>query len=291
MRENISYDKPSIPKVLHFILNTNCNATSLNSMKGSYGICDFCYRSKNVVETTESKIESLLKMVRNESDINRIVFTGGDSLMPHNNIEFAVKCAKELGFIVNIHTNGLLLLEKYPYIKQWVDVYTLAIDGANKESADWKRGIGYFNYFNCNVKLMINENRIVSFNTFIDSYNLYDLKNIAYMINSFSEKIKVEYWLISQYRLNHRTTLGHYEKYCFSINEFNEEVKEIINLFPNLNIFSQPTRDNNLYPQRICLMADGNLTKDVAGDDYNKTIIVGNCFKDNFINLYNRSLI
>ncbi|GEM_PF-3778585 len=290
MKKNKNYSKPSIPKVLHFILNTNCNAKELKPMNDSYGICDFCYSSKDVVKTTESKIESLLKMVRSESDINRIVFTGGESLMKNNHIEFAVKCAKELGFVVNIHTNGLLLFEKYQYIKKWVDIYTLAIDGSNEKNADFKRGIGYFYYFNRNIDLMINENRTLAFNTFVDFYNIYDLEKIAYMINFLSEKTTVEYWLISQYRLNYRTTQIHKDRYCFSTDKFNEKIEKIINLFPNLNIFSQPTRDGNLYPQRICLMADGNLTKDIADHYGNKTIIMGNCFSNNFIDLYQKSL-
>ena len=138
-----NYSRLPIPKLLHFVLNTDCNAWNLSSAKDSPGVCGYCYRGKEKVSTTILKIKKLLYMVHEESDISRIVFTGGDSLMPDNHIEFATQYAKELGFTVNIHTNGLLLLEKYQKIKQFVDVYTLAIDGSFEKTADWARGSGY----------------------------------------------------------------------------------------------------------------------------------------------------
>ena len=123
-----------MPKVLHFVLNTECNAWDLKSAKDSPGVCRFCYRATEKVVATKQDIDRLLRMVRQESNIERIVFTGGDPLMPQNNhVEFAVQLSKELGFIVNIHTNGLFLEKKFSGIGQWIDVFTLAIDGANPD--------------------------------------------------------------------------------------------------------------------------------------------------------------
>ena len=280
-----------IPKTLHFVLNTECNAWDLKSMAGSPGVCRFCYRATEKVATSQEKIAQLMRLVREESEICRIVFTGGDPLMPKDNhIEFAVQQAKELEFVVNIHTNGLLLAAKYPTIGQWIDVFTLAIDGASADTANWERGEGYFERFLDNMQLLIREGKTVAFNTFVSPHNFRDLENIAKMISSFAMKTQVEYWLISQYRPIARDSAKKRELYCFSDEQFKAAVEKIVQMYPDLNVYSQPTRQDDLYPLRIWLLADGVLTMDTGKSSLNRNVVVGNCLESGFMNLYNHAL-
>lgn len=290
MSEELSFSRSPMPRVLHFVLNTECNAWDLAPVKGSPGVCRFCYRAKEQVITTKRNIEQLLRMIRSESDIDRIVFTGGDPLMPkENHIEFALQCAKELGFTTNIHTNGLLLQEKYPAIGRCVDVFTLAIDGAYAETVDWERGVGYFERFVANMRLLVNDHKVAAFNTFVSPHNFRELPNVAEMIAELAGQIKIEYWLISQYRPIARDTIKKRGIYIFSPTEFKSAVAEIVRLFPQLNIYSQPTRESDLYPLRIWLLADGTLTADTGRASLNQNVVIGNCLESGFLTLYTQA--
>lgn len=282
--------RPVMPGVLHFILNTECNSWMLRPVSGSPGVCDFCYRPNEKISASECNIKKLFQMVKKESTISRIVFTGGEPLMRYNHFEFAVKVAKKLGFEVNVHTNGLCLAEKYSKIREWVDVFSLAIDGSCPGTADWKRGAGFFNRFINNVNLLIHNKATIAFNTFIDSYNFFDLNNMAKLISDFSKRTRVEYWLISQYRPALKDDSEKNFFYHFSPKQFKEKIENIVKLYPEINIYSQPTREIGHYPLRVWLLADGILTMD-SGDPYDRRhVIIGHCLRDGFGKLYRRAL-
>lgn len=282
--------KPVMPGVLHFILNTECNAYGFKSVDGYSEICGFCYRSTKKVIASKKNIEKLLKMIKQESEVSRIVFTGGEPLIQKNNyIAFAVEMAKSLGFEVNIHTNGLCLFDKYSEIGKWVDVFTLAIDGSCSRTADWKRGVGFFEHFIDNVKLLINDKKTIAFNTFVDSHNFFDLDDMAKMISGFTKRTKIEYWLISQYRPTVEDVDKKNSFYCFSPSRFKARIEKIVKLYPQINIYSQPTRENESYPIRIWLFVDGFLTVDTGNHHDRRHVVVGNCFKDGFKVLYKKA--
>lgn len=120
--------------IIHLILNTDCNAWQLKAAAGSPGVC---------------------------------LFTGGDPLMPYDNhLEPALRHAAELGFAVNVHTNGLLLQDRFEELRPGVDVYSLAIDGPDEATANWFRGEGYFTRFTANVDLLAGHRKTIAFNTF-----------------------------------------------------------------------------------------------------------------------------
>jgi pyruvate-formate lyase-activating enzyme len=290
MESNTPDARSAMPNTLHFILNTECNAWDLESVDGSPGVCKFCYRAREKVATTPATIRRLLTMVREESTIKRIVFTGGDPLMPkENHVEFAVRAAKELGFVVNIHTNGLLLEEKYLAVGPWVDVFSLAIDGASPETADWERGAGYFERFRRNMDILVRDRRTVAFNTFVEPKNLPDLSNVAGMVAGYSSLVDVEYWLISQYRAITRDNAKKRALYSFPAQQFRDIITGIVAEYPSLNIFAQPTRDADVYPARFWLLGDGVLTVDTGNPLSPRNTLVGNCLVSGFAALLDRA--
>lgn len=285
------HERPPMPRVLHFVLNTACNAWDLRSVPGSPGVCRFCYRERESVRTTPETITRLLEMIRREPDIRRIVVTGGDPLMPkENHVAHALRCAKQLGFETNIHTNGLLLREKHTTIGEWIDVITLAIDGADSDTADWERGAGYFECFKANVRLLTSLEKTLAFNTFVSPRNFPRIEEVGRMIHSFSQATRVEYWLLSQYRPIARDTATKRSLYGFSPADFKASVEKLAKLWPSLNIYAQPTRENDLYPMRIWLLADGVLTMDTGLPGLARNVVVGNCFEEGFAPLYRRAL-
>ncbi|WP_084472097.1 radical SAM protein [Haloglycomyces albus] len=129
------------PEIVHFLLNTDCNAWDLNSAEDSPGVCKFCYRDRNRISSDPATVRRVLDAVAAVPQVRRIVFTGGDPLMPYDNhITAALRHAKDLGFETNVHTNGLLLSQQHSAIAPWIDVVTLALDGPNAATADWFRG-------------------------------------------------------------------------------------------------------------------------------------------------------
>jgi MoaA/NifB/PqqE/SkfB family radical SAM enzyme len=278
-------------RLLHFVLNTECNAWDLKPMQDSPGVCRFCYRAKERIVTTPKKIEELLRIVRQQSDIVRVVFTGGDPLMPRDShVEFAVQAAKKLGFEVNLHTNGLLLSEKFSSISRWVDIFTLAIDGADPDTADWERGIGYFDRFLGNLQLLMREGKTLAFNSFVSPHNFPHLGEVGKMIAGIAEQSRVEYWLISQYRPIARDTAKKREIYTFSSEQFRFAIERLVTRFPRLNVYSQPLREDGVYPMRMWLLADGLLTMDTGEPTLGRNVIVGSCFERGFAELYKKTL-
>ncbi|MBR7827798.1 radical SAM protein [Actinospica sp. MGRD01-02] len=277
---------------MHVILNTDCNAWSMNPTPGSPGVCRFCYRERNRVATNAETVTRVLDVIAHESAARRMVFTGGDPLMPYDNhLEVALRHASELGFEINVHTNGLLLRERYGRIREWVDVYSLAIDGPDAATADWFRGDGYFATFTDNIALLESERRTVAFNTFTSSTSINELDRIATMILDVASRTPVEYWLISQYRPIGRADARKAALYGFTPEDFSAAVDSIRERMGQIAVFDQPTRaPADAYPFRVWVLADGTVTVDLGSVAAPRNDVLGNALADGFAPLVRRAL-
>lgn len=277
-----AYEKQAMQGTLHFILNTSCNAGMLKKVDGTPGVCDFCYRERENVKSSPEKIRRIFELLKQRTQVQRICFTGGDPLMPvENYAEFAIMTAKRLGYYVNMHTNGLLLKEKYSGIQGSVDVYSLAIDGAGAEMSDKLRGLGYYEIFTGNVELLIGNAEQIAFNTFVTPETLDELDELAERIHAYSMRTGVEYWLLSQYRPISRDTPEKRERYLFPSTVFKEKAEQLQHRYPSLNIYAQPTRDGeDKYPLRYWMLADGTLTVDSGNNNVGRNINVGNILEE-----------
>lgn len=277
---------------MHFVLNTDCNAWSLHPTSDSPGVCRFCYRERNRVAADRETVTRVLDLIRRESSAKRIVFTGGDPLMPYDNhLEAALRRATELGFETNVHTNGLLLRDRYTQLLDWVSVYTLAIDGPDAATADWFRGRGYFETFTDNLSLLTRDKRTVAFNTFTSADSISELGRIASMILEVASHTVVEYWLISQYRPIGRADLRKAALYGYTAEAFRSAVEGVRPRMGSVKVFAQPTREPaDPYPFRVWTLADGTVTVDLGSVDAPRNEVLGNALKDGFAALVRRAL-
>lgn len=252
--------------IIHLVLNTDCNAWQLAAAPGSPGVCRFCYRERNRVQADQDTVLRVLDVLRAESAAQRVVFTGGDPVMPYDNhLEPAVRHASDLGFAVNLHTNGLLLQDRFDGLREWVDVYSLAIDGPDAQVADWFRGHGYFDRFTANVAILGSYGKTVAFNTFTAPNSVGRLAETAALIRSIGQRTPVEYWLISQYRPIGRADARKADIYGFSPEQFRAAVAAVRADIGRIQIFEQPTRaDTDPYPFRAWVLADGTVTVDLG---------------------------
>jgi MoaA/NifB/PqqE/SkfB family radical SAM enzyme len=280
--------------IIHFILNTDCNAWALEAVSGSPGVCRFCYRERNRVMTNATTVIQVLDLLRAESAANRIVFTGGDPLMPYDNhLETALSHAAGIGFAVNVHTNGLLLRDRYDRLRDCVDVYSLAIDGPDAATADWFRGAGYFARFTDNVALLTADRRTVAFNTFTAPASIGRLDEIASLILDVAARTRVEYWLISQYRPIGRADGRKADIYAYSAADFAAAVEQVRGRVADtgIDLFGQPTRDaTDPYPFRVWVLADGTVTVDLGSVGAPRNEVLGNALRDGFAPLVRSAL-
>ncbi|MGY0230174.1 radical SAM protein [Longispora urticae] len=269
--------------IVHLVLNTDCNAWDLTPTPGSPGVCRFCYRERNRVSTDPDTVRAVIDRVRAESSARRIVLTGGDPLMPYDNhLEVALEHSAQSGFELNLHTNGLLLCERYSEIKDHVGVYSLAVDGPNTEIADWFRGEGYFERFHANVEMLTADKRTLAFNTFTTATSAEKLPQLAAQLARFAERTPVEYWLISQYRPIGRANQGKAELYGYDPAAFVLAVDGIRELV-DFEVFAQPTRPpEDPYPFRTWVLADGRVTADLGSVAAPRNAVLGNLLTDGF---------
>jgi pyruvate-formate lyase-activating enzyme len=278
--------------IVHVILNTDCNAWSLNPTPDSPGVCRFCYRERNRVASDAQTVTRVLDVIRSESAARRIVFTGGDPLMPYDNhLEVALRHAAELGFAINIHTNGLLLRERYRQIRDWVDLYSLAIDGPDAATADWFRGLGYFATFTDNLAVLERDHRSVAFNTFTSATSIAELDRTATMILDVASRLRVEYWLISQYRPIGRADARKAAIYGFTPQVFRSAVDLVRERMGRIAVFDQPTRSpDDPYPFRVWVLADGTVTVDLGSVAAPRNEVLGNALNNGFAPLVRQAL-
>lgn len=268
--------------VVHIVLNTNCNAWDLPAKTASPGVCRFCYRERNRVHGNADTVRAVLNVVRADTTAHRLVFTGGEPLMDCNNhIQLALRYAKKLGFKTTIHTNGLRLPHLYQKIFPVVDVYTLAIDGADAETSDWFRGAGYFARFQTNVDMLVSDQRTIALNTFTAPHTIERLDRLCDFVEQLSHRTTVDYWLISQYRPIGRTNPRKLEIYGFSPEVFVRTVNNIRKRLPNLPVYAQPTRQvGDQYPLRIWVQGDGVVTADLGDVQSKRNYFLGNCLEE-----------
>lgn len=273
--------------IVHLVLNTDCNAWDLAPATASPGVCRFCYRERNRVTTTPAVIAQVIDRIRAESSAHRIVFTGGDPVMPYDNhLEPALQHAHGSGFDTNLHTNGLLLKDRYPGLRENVTVYSLAIDGPDAESADWFRGQGYFDRFQANTAMLIADHRRLAFNTFTTAASLAELPRLAEKIADCAQATPVEYWLISQYRPIGRANSRKAGIYGFSREEFVQAVNGVRDVVPDLPVYAQPTREpDDAYPFRVWVLGDGTVTADLGSVAVPRNTELGNLLDDGFESL------
>ncbi|MEV7680628.1 radical SAM protein [Streptomyces sp. NPDC088341] len=277
--------------IVHLVLNTDCNAWDLAPTSASPGVCRFCYRERNRVRTDADTVRRVIDRVRSESEAHRCVFTGGDPVMPYDNhLEVALQHATEVGFETNLHTNGLLLADRYAGLRNHVTVYSLAVDGPDSETADWFRGQGYFERFLSNVEFLTADERRLAFNTFTTADSVKDLPRLAQLISDVSDRTDVAYWLISQYRPIGRASPRKAELYGFEPGDFVRSVEGVRDTVDGVTIYAQPTRaPEDPYPFRVWVLADGTVTADLGSVAAPRNAVLGNLLVDGFEPLIRRA--
>lgn len=94
-----------MPKTAFIIVTSKCNHN-----------CHYCFYQQDAFRQKEDKFTSqnLIKLIKDlkAHNFNEITFTGGEPLLKKQFLIKGIRKASQLGFIVNLDTNGTLLNEK-----------------------------------------------------------------------------------------------------------------------------------------------------------------------------------
>lgn len=158
------------PIQVHIRVTDNCNLH-----------CSYCfanYPERGYNDPTTEQLKTLLKELK-DAGTRRITITGGEPLIRKDILEI-VKYANELGLMVSLTTNGLLI-KKNKEILPYLDQLTISIDD-NKEAHEKYRGKGVWDKLIENIAFAKENNAKVQLQctiTDLTDYKLESLFNIA----------------------------------------------------------------------------------------------------------------
>lgn len=145
--------------------------------------CTYCYaRSNKSEEKSELKTSDLKRFLKvfKENGGNRVLFTGGEALL-REDFQELVSFAREIGLVVDLFTNGLLIDEKNAkYISENINLVNMSLDGP-KEHHDKVRqrkgsfdrsvqGLQFLNYYHAHyaIQSMITNTNYGEYNWLIE---------------------------------------------------------------------------------------------------------------------------
>lgn len=156
--------------------------------------CKFCFRELNKKDLDEYTHQYILSKIL-KSGVKKITFSGGEPLLV-NHLPSLIKQTKECGLITSLVTNGILLLEKFDLIENYIDWITLPIDGSNEEvqrkvtrEKDHLKRIFFL------IDLLHKKNISIKINTVVTKNNIDDLEKIAEIVRNQ----KIQRWKIFQF--------------------------------------------------------------------------------------------
>ncbi|MBD3300309.1 MAG: radical SAM protein [Candidatus Moranbacteria bacterium] len=135
----------SKPNLAIFSLTDNCNSKCTT--------CDY-WKESNINELTVDEIKVLLKSLKKDINIKKIILTGGEPLFRADILEILREIRKNFSFNnTKILTNGILLQKYCKEIAKAFGHITVSIDGSNRATYCKIRGVDNFN----NIKKGIGE--------------------------------------------------------------------------------------------------------------------------------------
>ncbi|WP_025274151.1 hypothetical protein [Haloglycomyces albus] len=152
-------------------------------------------------------------------------------------------------------------------------------------------GDGYFERFWDNIELLQKGNHTLGINTFTSPNSVTKLSELAGLINGLHDRIRVEYWLVSQYRPIGRPNERKAAIYNYDRQSFDEAATQAHQrLNKEIAFYAQPTRsEDEPYPLRLWLFADGRLSIETGSVTTTENPIIGNVLNLPFQHLYEQA--
>lgn len=188
-----------------------------------------------------------------------ITLTGGEPLIKPETVK-TIKFLDEIGFKINLSTNGTFLMKNYSEIKNHVYKISLSLDGSNKEKNELvgRREYHFENITNILKSLKDNPpNHLVKIGTVVSKLNILDMENIGNFLFHNENHYKPDDWRLLQFfpTNNPQKALANKEQLEISDEDFLLTVNHVRNAFPEANITAKPANEN-IY-QYVFITPDG----------------------------------
>lgn len=269
-------------KINIFVTN-RCNAKSLFPIPNGPGVCDFCFRPIENIETNYSIIDQITSKLREINVCNPITITGGEPLVsPY--LPYLVESLANHSYKISLHTNGILLKQK-AFILPKIQYVSLPYDGHVRQIADYYRGDGYFDIEKEAFSLVEEFDLNIGLHTLVTPYNVPYLREMA---DSLIEKTycdNVWYWYLKRFKkINHARHIdtGIYD---IDINIYRAAVAEIKSHYSQLNIISSGEIAKKINTLFIAL--DGMVY--IYSSGQNSNALIGNLCRDNINDILSRA--
>lgn len=157
-------------------LHPGCNMT-----------CKFCITENAFSSMTFEQAVSLLKFLKEES-ISNVVFGGGEPFSWGHDLLKLAKEAKEMGFFVQVGTNGIALPNGFEFVES-IDRYVLPLDSMDENKHNYLR-----RYKNRHHSIVIDRleelklaKKSVTISTVVTRQNLNQLKEIGLFLKEYNQ--------------------------------------------------------------------------------------------------------
>jgi len=185
--------------------------------------------------------------------------TGGEPLIKKETVK-TIKFLDELGFRINLSTNGTFLMNNYSEIKNHVWKISLSLDGSDKEKNELvgRREYHFENIVNILKFFKDNPpNHLVKVGTVVSKLNILDVQNIGNILFNNNNLYKPNDWRLLQFfpTNNPKRALANKELLEISDKDFLNTVNQVRNVFPEANITAKPAKDD-IY-QYVFITPDG----------------------------------
>lgn len=247
-------------------LTTNCNLD-----------CKFCFRRENFQEVSSESMQSILDkiVILNPT---KVVLSGGEPLLRVDIKDILFKL-KSNGIRTVLQTNGLLLPNMLNEIDEFVDWYSLSLDGSNSLKNSIMRGPLHFAKTIQSLNLINNLNKPVKIGTVVTKVNSDDVINIGMLL-----KDKVTVWKLYQFYARKGCEAERNEN-NFNIEDslFRTIVSQTKKRYPDINIQTHSVKDFSKGPC-VLIHPDGKVHLTEGTED----VEIGNMYEEEIDTIQNR---
>ena len=172
---------------VHWIITKKCNED-----------CNFCFSKGESIDLEIEKAYLILDRLKKDG-WKTIKYTGGEPLL-YRHINLLIRKSKEMGFTVHLHTNALLLSNKWllEYSK-YIDLISLSLDADTQELQ--LKMTRNSNHFRKNIEILefLKNNQInldCAVKTVITKINSKNISKLAKLLQGYL----IKYWVIFEFR-------------------------------------------------------------------------------------------
>ncbi len=237
------------------IFATNlCNAKSLKPVSGAPGVCDFCFRPLEKIETSENIVREIVDNLDLINICEPITITGGEPLVSKY-VYPLIELLVAHNHRVSLHTNGILLPQNKSLLPL-IEFISLPYDGNRPELTDYYRGAGYFQILQSAFEIAYDYNLNIGLHTLTTPYNVPSLPDMGFSLQKQKYYRNIWYWYIKKFKKINSAVFVDTSQYELEETTYRTAVANMKIHFPNIQIIESGQINKEIKTIFIALNGD-----------------------------------